>query len=982
MKPDNTLGKVVTFYSYKGGVGRSMALANVAFIIAYHGKRVLVLDWDLHAPGLHRYFSPFLTDKRLSASDGLIDLVIRYGSEAVRPPVNGESVPHDWHLGYADLAKYTVSLNRAFPSGGCVHFIPPGRQDPTYAIRQSTFDWQNFCDRLGGIGFLNEVIKKARSEYDYILIDSLTGESDTAGICTIQLPDILVLCFTVNNQNLDGSLSIAHKVRNARSKHLNKDEGKNSVEPKILPVPMRLSKYQRDKFEIRRDYAWQSFNGFVDPTLDMKKYWCDVEIHNNPYLAYEEVLAVFNDEPTDQHSLLASLIRLTSYIVDFDINPSCIAISTEDRAAILKDYGMLPVKVAAMAKWELLTIADSVYDGLLGEGKKEMRRLWLRFVHLDEKEAVNCVSVQDSLDMHGVSAPVIESLIDRGLIIRESDTGNTSRLKISNVALVIEWSAVSEWIQKEKMFLIWRQHLDQKILEWKANEESDGLLLHGEALDIANEWIKDESHSTEVSSTEKRFLNSSYNNASTKRRRKLWLVAVMTVITLMICAWFTYDRWRTAERERELDAISLSFRAVGHVERGDLENAISLFSKAIAMHPGLIEAYNGRGKARLRTSQYDEAICDFAHVINSSPNSAEDRAEAYYHRGSAHYEKGQFDSALQDLNSAIGHNPKLAEAYEYRAKAYRMGRNFAEALRDLKQAIELKAEFAEAFLDRSLVYLDLGQLENAISDLKQVVRLRPEGANAYFYLGEAYFKSGKYNAAKNNYELAIKKQPNFAEAFYGIGNLYNIAWTDSYNAIVNYDEAIRLNPNKAVFYVARGFLHIVNREYRKAIVDYSKSIELDSTDEQAYWGRATAYVALKDCSKAGSDCQRIREFMSASNASPNVEDQIRGLEAQCSDAMMGVVYGRLVVTFVDEHEVPVKRSIVRRLGGEILLESHGGPPLKGMRIRSNPVSFSHVPVGNYILRIRISGRSVAEQPTTISGGANHYRTARLEGVNH
>jgi len=36
-------GKVVTFYSYKGGTGRTMALANVAWILAANGHCVLAV---------------------------------------------------------------------------------------------------------------------------------------------------------------------------------------------------------------------------------------------------------------------------------------------------------------------------------------------------------------------------------------------------------------------------------------------------------------------------------------------------------------------------------------------------------------------------------------------------------------------------------------------------------------------------------------------------------------------------------------------------------------------------------------------------------------------------------------------------------------------------------------------------------------------------------------------------------------------------
>ena len=76
--PQARRARIVTFYSYKGGTGRSMALANVAWILAAYGKRVLVVDWDLEAPGLHRYLHPFLEDKELKLSDGVIDMVMKY----------------------------------------------------------------------------------------------------------------------------------------------------------------------------------------------------------------------------------------------------------------------------------------------------------------------------------------------------------------------------------------------------------------------------------------------------------------------------------------------------------------------------------------------------------------------------------------------------------------------------------------------------------------------------------------------------------------------------------------------------------------------------------------------------------------------------------------------------------------------------------------------------------------------------------------
>ena len=47
---------IYTFYSYKGGVGRSMAMANVAECFCQQGLDVLMIDWDLEAPGLESFF--------------------------------------------------------------------------------------------------------------------------------------------------------------------------------------------------------------------------------------------------------------------------------------------------------------------------------------------------------------------------------------------------------------------------------------------------------------------------------------------------------------------------------------------------------------------------------------------------------------------------------------------------------------------------------------------------------------------------------------------------------------------------------------------------------------------------------------------------------------------------------------------------------------------------------------------------------------
>src|SRR5438270_2162491 len=68
------MGEVITFYSYKGGVGRTMALANTAAMLAARGWRVLAADWDLEAPGLHHYFPEAVGG--VAEPRGMIDLAV------------------------------------------------------------------------------------------------------------------------------------------------------------------------------------------------------------------------------------------------------------------------------------------------------------------------------------------------------------------------------------------------------------------------------------------------------------------------------------------------------------------------------------------------------------------------------------------------------------------------------------------------------------------------------------------------------------------------------------------------------------------------------------------------------------------------------------------------------------------------------------------------------------------------------------------
>ncbi len=319
-------GHIITFYSFKGGTGRTMAVANVAWILASNGNRVLAVDWDLESPGLHHYFRPFLADKKLRHSRGVIDMIRDFAAAAVDPRagVNGP----DWYRRYADVEREAVSLSWRFPARGGIDLLPAGQQDPSYSSTVNTFDWAAFYDRLNGNAFLQALRDNMRERYDYILIDSRTGLSDSAGTCTVNMPDTVVDCFTLNDQSIDGAAAVAESILGLRER-----------EPvRLLPVPMRVEDAELFKLEAGRDYARRRFQPYLGMDLEAADiYWGDVEIPYKPFFAYEEILAAFGERSRQEHSLLSAFERLVGVLTNGDVT-ELPAIDERDRRRWLSVY--------------------------------------------------------------------------------------------------------------------------------------------------------------------------------------------------------------------------------------------------------------------------------------------------------------------------------------------------------------------------------------------------------------------------------------------------------------------------------------------------------------------------------------------------------------------------------------------------------------------------------------------------------------------
>lgn len=189
---------VVTFYSYKGGVGRSTTLASCAAYLSYHySKKVVILDCDFEAPG----FTNFFLEDPLSPinKEGLIEYFVDE-SEAID----------------INLSRYYWQVSKVFSGDGEIYVFPAGNLDDSeymdgyfHSHRDHYLNGLTRIDMFSPDSLASQfqslfgLIKKEINP-DIVLIDSRTGFNDVFGLSAFRLSDMIVGFFGNNIQSIPG----------------------------------------------------------------------------------------------------------------------------------------------------------------------------------------------------------------------------------------------------------------------------------------------------------------------------------------------------------------------------------------------------------------------------------------------------------------------------------------------------------------------------------------------------------------------------------------------------------------------------------------------------------------------------------------------------------------------------------------------------------------------------------------------------------
>lgn len=238
--------RTVAFYSFKGGVGRTTALIHVAWLLVKQGKKVVVVDLDIEAPGL---------SKALDLDDlpevGIVD----YFYERAYAPDGA-----DYEIQIGDILAEYRDQQLGDTRGGRFFVVPTGKLDLDYLAKVDDLKasaWVNGNKSLWDI-FTHDINKQI--EPDLILVDSRTGLNQWGAFSLIQAADSAILVLFPNAQNAEGAKILVQALGSL---------GKQNINFVFSPIPNSDSKktaqlIQSDLSEILNHFIPQDSEEEID----------------------------------------------------------------------------------------------------------------------------------------------------------------------------------------------------------------------------------------------------------------------------------------------------------------------------------------------------------------------------------------------------------------------------------------------------------------------------------------------------------------------------------------------------------------------------------------------------------------------------------------------------------------------------------------------------------------------------------------------
>ena len=227
---------------------------------------------------------------------------------------------------------------------------------------------------------------------------------------------------------------------------------------------------------------------------------------------------------------------------------------------------------------------------------------------------------------------------------------------------------------------------------------------------------------------------------------------------------------------------------------GQHDAAIAEWKEIAEAEPADARIQNNLGSALAWTGRYEEAIPHYEKALELNPQYH----AIHNHLGLAFSATGHIEEAVLQFRKGLEFYPESAELHNSLGRTLAAQGKLDEATAQLKAALAINPDLAEAQSNLGQVFQAKGQLDEATAQFEKAVELNPNLAEAQTDLGIALLSASKLEQAKPHFEKALEINPQLAEAHCYLGIVLYYSQGDVQNALLNWREALRLQPNNVL----------------------------------------------------------------------------------------------------------------------------------------------------------------------------------------
>ena len=256
-----------------------------------------------------------------------------------------------------------------------------------------------------------------------------------------------------------------------------------------------------------------------------------------------------------------------------------------------------------------------------------------------------------------------------------------------------------------------------------------------------------------------------------------------------------------------------------------------------------------RATAHHQRGQLDEAETLYRQVLAVQPNNF----DALHLCGVLTHQRGKSAEALKLIANALKTNARSAAAHSNHGIVLAALNQHEDALKSYDRAIALKRDYAEALNNRGNALRSLQRPQDALSSFEQALAIAPGYADALNNRGNALFELRRFADALASYDLALQRNPSYTDALVNRGKCL-AALKRGDDALASLDRALSLQPHHAAALRERGHLLRDRKQPTEALDSLDRALALSPGDAEAHLGRALVLRDLKRFDEAFAAC--------------------------------------------------------------------------------------------------------------------------------